>query len=194
MIDLEYHNKGKRVVGIDEAGRGCIAGSMFIAAVSFDFGFLEEINAIGLRDSKKLTSKKRFRLEEEIRKYSVSKIVSVSAEDINSGKNLNILSDIEAKKIYDEFGCCIYLFDGNRKISTIPEDIQYIEPKLDDKSLSVSAASILAKNAQVNFMIELDSRLPEYYFSKHKGYGTKQHYEMIRKFGVTEEHRKHWIK
>lgn len=211
--DKDYTNK--HVFGIDEAGRGPIAGPMFAGIVGFMPFFINEcqdqIESIGLKDSKQLSEKKRFAIEEDIyNKSSIQKVVEISAQDVDSAVNINDLFDKRVSEymvgiIQNHFGysgkkClsflkekCIILMDGNRKISGLPLDIQVARPKLDATSWSVAAASILAKNAQVRYMQNLDKKNPEYQFAKHKGYGTKLHFEVIKSFGFHEEHRKSWI-
>lgn len=167
--------------GIDEAGRGPWAGPMFIAGVIL----LDDI--VGLNDSKKLTQKKREKLFEEIINKSKYHIVLKSAKEIDefgiSSCLKNSILEImdKLKDFTSEF-----LIDGNTNFS-----IQKLknEVKADEKYSSVSAASILAKVSRDRFMNELSKAYPLYNFEKHKGYGTKEHLEVIKKFGRSEIHR-----
>lgn len=167
------------IVGIDEAGRGPLAGPVYAAAVLFSPSFRnEEIN-----DSKKLSPAKRERLFGLIEKEAVAYgIASVSAEEID---RLNIY---EATKV------C--MAEAIAQISA-PYDLVITDAmplrgmsrpvipmvRADAQCLSVAAASILAKVARDRFMRELDERYPEYGFARHKGYGTKAHLEALRRYG-----------
>jgi ribonuclease HII len=169
------------ICGIDEAGRGCIAGSMVVA------GVVLYSNIDGLRDSKKLSEKRREELYEIIIKNSLYKIVSISSRDIDEfgiSKSLNFaLNEIKKYISTDR-----YIFDGNcsYKVDNIETII-----KGDDKVPQISAASILAKVTRDR---EICSYNMPYSFDKHKGYGTKQHYEEIAKFGISNIHRKSFLK
>jgi len=168
------------ICGIDEAGRGPIAGPMVFAGVVL----LKEID--GITDSKKLTPKKREELYEKIIKNSINHIVWIYPDEIDKRglsfcikKALNeIKQNIKAKK---------YLFDGNTNFG-----ISGIEPiiKGDLKIKEIGAASILAKVSRDRYMIEIDKKYPHYNFKKHKGYITKEHVALIKKYGFCEIHRK----
>ena len=167
--------------GIDEAGRGPIAGPLTVAGAIIK----EEIQ--GLNDSKQLSEKKREFLFEEIKEKCDYHIVFTSAKEIDE-KGLSICLKNSIKEIMqnlkskaDEF-----LMDGNTSfgIKTLQHKI-----KADATVQEVSAASILAKVSRDRFMCEISSKYPNYDFQKHKGYGTKAHVEKIKKFGRCEEHR-----
>jgi len=167
--------------GIDEAGRGPLAGDLVMAGCILQ----EEIQ--GLNDSKKLTEKKREALYEEITASNAKyHIVKFSAADIDAHgishclrKGLEeILENLEA----DE-----YLFDGN---STFGVANLQTMVKADGKIPEVSAASILAKVSHDRDILELAKEYPQYQFEKHKGYGTKLHIEMIKKYGYSPIHRR----
>lgn len=167
--------------GIDEAGRGPIAGPLVVAGVVLT----NEI--VGLNDSKKLSEKKRDKLFEEIIKNSKYHIVFKSAKQIDDfGISFCLKSSIleimeNLKEFTDSF-----LMDGNTNfgIQNLKKEI-----KADAKYPSVSAASILAKVSRDRFMNEISSQYPNYNFQKHKGYGTKEHIEKIKKFGRCQIHR-----
>ena len=188
---LEYENKYydqgyKLVAGVDEAGRGPLAGPVFAAAVVFEKGtYIPEIN-----DSKKLTEKKREELFDVIKEKALYyNIVSVDENEIDK---INILAATlrcfnlavsGLGKLPD-----IALIDGNR-CGEMPTEIETVV-KGDARSMSIAAASILAKVARDRYITELDAKYPEYKFSKHKGYGTKEHLEAIAKYGPCPIHRK----
>ncbi len=166
--------------GIDEAGRGPIAGPLVIAGCVL----LKEIK--GLNDSKKLSAKKRERLFEEIIKNSVYHIEWIWPDEIDEkglsfaiAKGLKVIKqNIKAKK---------YLFDGNSSFGV--EGIETII-KGDSKIKEISAASILAKVSRDKYMIEIADKYPQFSFKKHKGYITKAHIEEIKKYGFSDIHRK----
>ena len=166
--------------GIDEAGRGPLAGSLVIAGVVLK-------NPIeGLMDSKKLTEKKRETLYPLVIENSEYHIVSFSAQEVDNvgiSKCLQIgLQSIQ--KHLPEFE---YLFDGN---STFGVENITTMIKADTKVAEVSAASILAKVTHDKEMIKMAKKYPEYGFEKHKGYGTKAHIEALLKYDRCEVHRK----
>lgn len=187
---FEYENKCREngfnlIAGVDEAGRGPLAGAVYAAAVIFDEGVYIE----GVNDSKKLTPKKRDALYDEIiQKAKAYCIFSVDEKTIDE---INILN-----ATYKAFqgaidGLCIkpdyVLIDGNRaKGIEIPHETVV---KGDAKSFSIAAASILAKVARDRYIEEADKIYPEYGFAAHKGYGTKAHLEAIAKYGPCLIHR-----
>ena len=190
-FDLKYYEKGiSLLAGVDEAGRGPLAGPVVAAAVIFEKGKYIE----GIKDSKKLTEKKREELYEQI--LSEALAVEVAVIDVDEIERLNILNAalkamktaVEKLNPKPEF----ILIDGNKKFTTnIPAEAIV---KGDAKSFVIGAASIVAKVTRDRIMRELDKRFPEYYWAKNKGYGTKQHIEAIKKYGVTEHHRKLFLR
>ena len=189
MWEIENERKAqgyKMIAGVDEAGRGPLAGPVCVASVILpDGAYLEKIN-----DSKKLTDKVKDKLYDEIKDIAVAySIVLVSHEEID---RLNILyatfkgmcDAVDGLSVKPDY----VLIDGN-KISgmEIPHECVV---KGDSKSISIAAASILAKVTRDRYMIELDKKYPEYNFKKHKGYPTKAHYEALKKYGASEVHRK----
>ncbi len=176
--------------GIDEAGRGPLAGDVYAAAVILGEGVFID----GLNDSKKLSEKKREQLFEEItEKAEAYCIATATAAEIDE---YNILGAtfLAMKRAYEglKIKPAYALIDGNRT----PELDVPCEAvvKGDSKSASIAAASILAKVARDRYMKELDERYPEYQFKKHKGYGTKLHYEMLSQYGMCPEHRRSFFK
>lgn len=187
----ELKNKGYEIVcGVDEAGRGPLAGPVFAAAVILPTG-LEDI---GINDSKKLSEKKREELFGIITEKAVSwAVASASEKEIDE---LNILNAtfLAMKRAVDTLTVRpdIALIDGNRKPNTGIEEVTLV--KGDAKSISIAAASVLAKVSRDRYLCELDDLYPEYQFKKHKGYPTKLHYEMIKKYGISPVHRLSFLK
>lgn len=194
-MDYEYENQAfadgfSTVCGIDEAGRGPLAGPVCAAAVILPPGL--EID--GLNDSKKLTEKKRDALFDIIREkavaYSVAMVDEKRIDEINILQATfeamrNAVSGLSVKPD-------IALIDGNQKPGLEIEERTVV--KGDAKSPSIAAASVLAKVTRDRFMLELDKTYPEYQFAKHKGYGTKLHYECIEKYGISPVHRLTFLK
>jgi len=182
-----FSEKGYRAIcGVDEAGRGPLAGPVFAAAVILPLGC--EMDS--LNDSKKLSPKKRDRLFDEICERAVSfSVASASVEEIDS---INILhaAMLAMKRAIEglEVSPDLALIDGNRAPHCTVETLPIV--KGDARSASIAAASILAKVSRDRVMDEMAERYPEYAFEKHKGYPTKLHYEMIEKHGVLPIHRK----
>ena len=173
------------ICGIDEAGRGPIAGPMVYAGVIFKRDIKEEWFNV-LTDSKKLTPKKREELFDKIKENSIYHIVFKSNNEIDE-KGLSKCIKESLIEIKEHLKAKKYLFDGNSsfKISGIEAII-----KGDLKIKEISAASILAKVSRDRYMIEISKKYPEYNFAKHKGYITKEHIELIKKYGLCEIHRK----
>ena len=183
---LPYLNKNLIEAGCDEAGRGCLAGSVYAAAVILPKDFQDE----ELNDSKQLTEHQRYKLREIIERNAIAWAVGVvSPEEIDK---INILNAsflamhraISSLKVKPEF----LLIDGNRfnKYKDIP--YQTIV-KGDGKYLSIAAASILAKTYRDDYMNKLDQEYPQYDWKDNKGYPTKKHRQAIRDYGVTPYHR-----
>ena len=171
----------KNLCGIDEAGRGPLAGTLVVA------GVILEKEILGLNDSKVLSEKKREKLFDEIKEKSKYHIVFKSAKEIDDfGISFCLKSSIlEIMEQLQEFSNN-FLMDGNTNfgIQNLKKEI-----KADAKYAQVSAASILAKVSRDRFMDEISPLYANYNFHKHKGYGTKAHIEAIRKFGRSDIHR-----
>jgi len=169
-----------KLCGIDEAGRGPIAGDLVIA------GCILNTKIEGLNDSKKLTPKKREFLYEQIVLNSLYHVVKFSALDIdNNGISLCLKNGLI--EIMDSLQSEEYLFDGN---TTFGVNGLNTMVKADGKVAEVSAASIIAKVTHDRDIIKEALKYPQYQFEKHKGYGTKLHVEMIKKHGYCEIHRR----
>ncbi len=189
-IENELYDAGfEFIAGVDEAGRGPLAGPVCAAAVILPKDAVVE----GINDSKKLSAKKRDILFDEIKSvaiaYAVEFVYPDVIDDINirQATALAMHNAVENLKQKADF----VIIDGN---DNIPYDIPYrYVIKGDAKSQTIAAASILAKVSRDRLMEELDEKYPEYGFAKHKGYGTKAHMEAIQKYGVTEVHRKSFM-
>ena len=179
------------VCGVDEAGRGPLAGPVYAAAVILPPDCVIE----GLNDSKKLSEKKREMLFNVIRERAVAYcIASASVEEI---EKYNIL---QATFLAMNRAVCglhcpanYALIDGNRVPDGLAIPCETVVGG-DAKSCSVAAASILAKVSRDRELTELDQRYPQYHFSKHKGYGTKEHIDAIRRYGPCEIHRMSFLR
>ena len=172
------------MAGVDEVGRGCLAGPVFAAAVILN----KNIDTKDIKDSKKLSFNKRILLSEYIKKNSIYALGIASVEEINK---INILN-----------ASLLSMKRALSKLKTKPS-IAYIDgpfaPKLnlkfktfikgDEKIKSISAASIIAKASRDLFMIKLSKKYPKYFWHKNFGYGTKDHLYGIKKHGVTKYHR-----
>ena len=196
MPDFSYENiarqKGyKFICGVDEAGRGPLAGPVCAAAVILPPDCIID----GLNDSKKISEKKREMLFEQIIQKAVS--YSVAYGTLEEIEKYNILEAtyLAMNRAIDGLSqkADFALIDGNR----IPKNIKIpceTVVKGDSKSCSVAAASIVAKVTRDRLMLEYDKKYPQYNFAKHKGYGTKAHYEAIKEYGVCEIHRLSFLK
>ena len=178
------------VCGIDEAGRGPLAGDVFAAAVIFNEGTVIE----GINDSKKLTEKKREQLFDEI--TSKARAYCIARASVEEIEELNILqADFRAmERAYSGLGvpAGIVLVDGNQ-LPEINARMRYVI-KGDATSASIAAASILAKVSRDRYMKQMAEIYPQYGFDKHKGYGTKAHYAAVEQYGLCEIHRKSFFK
>ena len=196
MPDYEFEkaavNSGfSCICGLDEAGRGPLAGPVCAAAVILPEGAVIE----GLDDSKKLTEKKREKLYDIIKETAVA--YSVAYGTLEEIETVNILEAtylamnraIEGLSVKPDFA----LIDGNRVPRGIKIPCETIV-KGDSKSMSIAAASVLAKVTRDRLMLEYDKKYPEYNFKKHKGYGTKEHTELIKQYGPCEIHRLSFLK
>ena len=189
-FDSEERKQSGIICGIDEAGRGPLAGDVYAAAVILPEGLV--IN--GLDDSKKLSEKKRELLFDEIiGKADAYCIAAATAAEIDEINILNAAM-LAMKRAFDGLSQrpVLALVDGN-KAPDLGIPVKTVV-KGDSLSASIAAASILAKVARDRYMLELDRKYPEYMFAKHKGYGTKLHYDMIAQYGLCPEHRRSFFK
>ena len=196
MLASHYY-EGKVEAGCDEAGRGCLAGSVYAAAVILPDGYQNEL----LNDSKQLTEKRRYELREIIERDAVAWAVGiVTPEEIDKMNILNasILAmhrALDQLKVRPE----AIIVDGNRFKKYSPplfgggrgEALPHTTiVKGDGKYLAIAAASILAKTYRDDYMNRLAEEYPQYDWLSNKGYPTKKHREAIRQFGITPYHRK----
>ena len=190
-LENELKAKGyETICGIDEAGRGPLAGPVFAAAVILPEG-LEDI---GINDSKKLSEKKRDILFDIIKEKAIA--FSIASADEKEIDEINILNAtfLAMKRAVEGLSVSpdIALIDGNRKPYTGIEELTVV--KGDAKSISIAAASILAKVSRDRYLMELDRQYPQYQFAQHKGYPTKLHYDMIKQYGISPVHRLSFLK
>lgn len=192
---LFYENEARRegcgtVCGIDEAGRGPLAGPVFAAAVVLPPGLMID----GLNDSKKLSPKKREELfgviEEKAAAFGIGFATETEIDEIN----ILQATFLAMKRAYLALGlpCDRALVDGNR-MPDLGVDTHTII-KGDSLCASIAAASILAKVSRDRLMREIDAAYPQYEFARHKGYGTKLHIELLRKYGPCPVHRRTFLK
>lgn len=193
---LEFENEAlgegyEIICGIDEAGRGPLAGPVCAACVVLPKGVVIE----GVNDSKKLSEKKRDALFDVIKEKALDYGIAFASE--KEIDEINILQATflamrraveKLEKVKPDFA----LIDGNKKPGLEIAERTII--KGDSKSANIAAASILAKVTRDRYMLEMAEKYPEYRFEKHKGYGTKLHYEMIEKYGLCDIHRKSFLK
>lgn len=185
LEDLNY------ICGIDESGRGCLSGPVFAAAVILPKDFESEL----IRDSKKLSEKKRLQAFELIKEVAISwgcYFIEPSVIDkinIQEATYLAMINSVNKLNVKPEH----LLVDGNRFTDKL--DIPYTcVVKGDDKYLSIAAASIVAKVTRDGYMKEIHNQYPNYAWDSNKGYGSKKHIETIRQYGITEQHRKSFLK
>lgn len=190
-FDKEFKKEGYNIIcGVDEAGRGPLAGPVYACAIIMKEDFIiPEVN-----DSKKLTEKKREALYDIILENALDwSVASVSEKEIDEINILNAtmkamdMAILGLKVVPD-----LALIDGNQNRDIKQNNKTII--KGDSKSYNIAAASIIAKVTRDRFIIKMDELYPQYGFKKHKGYGTKEHIENIRKYGPCEIHRRTFLK
>lgn len=197
--EIELMDKGYSLIaGVDEVGRGPLAGPVVAAACIFD----RDVDIVGIDDSKKLSEKKREQFFDEIKDkalaYGIGEASCEVIDEINILEATKLAMERaidEADKMLESKGrdrIQIVIFDAVKINDLKKEQMSVI--KGDQTYFSVAAASILAKVTRDNLMKEYDKVYPEYGFASNKGYGTKAHYEGIKKAGITEIHRKSFLK
>ncbi len=174
------------MAGVDEVGRGCLAGPVFAAAVILN----DNISIKGIKDSKKIPFKKRILLSKYIKKNSVYAIGSVSVKEINKTNILHasLLSMKRALKKLKQEPAVAYI-DGPFAPKNIKIKCKTVI-KGDEKITCIAAASIIAKVSRDLFMIKLGRKYPKYLWNKNFGYGTNDHLRGLKKYGITKHHRK----
>ena len=178
--------KINKMAGVDEVGRGCLAGPVFAAAVILNI----DINTKDIKDSKKIPFRKRILLSEYIKKNSIYAVGTASVEEINKINILNA-SLLSMKRALSKLKLkpSMAYIDG----LFVPKNME-IKCKAfikgDEKIISIAAASIVAKATRDLFMIKLGKKFPKYRWNKNFGYGTAEHIKSLRKYGITKHHRK----
>ncbi len=180
--------KIRKVAGVDEVGRGCLAGPVFAAAVILN----KNIKIKGIRDSKKIPFKERISLSRYIKKNSVYAVATASVKEINKINILNasLLSMKRALKKLKKKPSVAYI-DGPFSPKNIKLKCKTII-KGDEKITCIAAASIIAKVSRDRFMIKLSKKYPKYLWNKNFGYGTTDHLRGLKKYGITKHHRKNF--
>lgn len=189
--EMELLNKNyKYIAGVDEVGRGPLAGPVYAAAVILH----PNINIYGIRDSKKLTEEKRNKLSEEIKEKCTAYSIGIATrEEIDEYNILNATKlamkrAIEGLDVKPE-----YILVDAVTIQEV-ETPQMPIIKGDDLSVSIGAASIIAKVERDRYMYGMAERYPQYLFDRNKGYGTRDHIDAIKKYGICELHRRTFVK
>ena len=176
--------------GVDEAGRGPLAGPVCAAAVMLPPGTVIE----GLNDSKKLTEKKRDALYDEICAAAVTYGIAFATVEEIEQYNILGATFLAMRRAVDQLSAVpgLVLVDGNRDPGLLLPTECVV--KGDGRCADIAAASILAKVTRDRYMLEMAKRYPQYGFEKHKGYGTKDHYTALREYGPSEIHRPSFLK
>ena len=186
MLASHYY-EGKVEAGCDEAGRGCLAGSVYAAAVILPSDYQNDL----LNDSKQLTEKKRYQLREIIQRDAVAWAVGIVSPDEIDKINILNASILAMHRALDQLKVRpeAIIVDGNKfkPYQNLPHTTIV---KGDGKYLSIAAASILAKTYRDDYMNELAKEFPQYDWLSNKGYPTKKHRDAIRQYGITPYHRK----
>jgi len=185
--ERELYKKYNLIAGVDEAGRGPLAGPLLVAAVILGE---EGLRIEGLNDSKKLTEKKREQLYPKIIEKALAwSIIEISSQEVDEKNVLQATLDGMAKTIFDlKIKPDICLIDGNKLPPQIA-DFSIAVVKGDSTYASIAAASILAKVYRDRIMINFHEQYPHYNFIRNKGYGTKEHIDAIKRYGITPLHR-----
>ncbi len=189
--ETRLHDQGYRLIaGVDEAGRGPLAGPVYAAAVILP----ENVRLDGINDSKKLSEKKREELFEEIIQIAVDYAIYPVDETVIDRINILNATHVAMNGAVNSLKTApdYVIIDGNSiKGMELPHETLV---KGDAKSISIAAASILAKVSRDRYITEMAKKYPEYGFEKHKGYGTKAHTDAILKHGICPIHRRTFLK
>ena len=190
-LENEIYEEGYELIcGVDEAGRGPLAGPVCAAAVILP----RDLEIPGLNDSKKLSEKKREELFELIKDKAISYgIAFATVEEIEEVNILNATFLAMNRAIAQlQPQPQLALIDGNRTKGIEMESRSVV--KGDSRCADIAAASVLAKVSRDRYMLTMAEKFPQYHFEKHKGYGTKLHYEALREYGPSEIHRPSFLK
>ena len=193
-FEIPLWEKGYNALGIDEAGRGAFAGPLSVGGAIFDSKIARELLNFGINDSKLLTPKKRESLYLEIKKHAIFSHVEFIDLTVINEIGIGKATFLGMKNIYDRaekiLGNTFCLIDAFK----IPEVINQNAVIHGDRvSVSIAAASILAKVERDNLMSKLGKKYPEYGFEVHKGYGTLLHRNALKSFGASIHHRTQFI-
>ena len=182
----------KLFCGVDEAGRGPLAGPVVVASCVMPL--TDDKIIVGIDDSKKLTEKQRKELYDKIKEIAIHYSIQEVDEKIIDEINILNATKLGMKNVIESLnaGIDLALIDAVKNLDVSIDQIAII--KGDATSYSIAAASILAKVHRDNLMQELDKQYPEYNFAKHKGYGTAEHIKLLKQFGARKKHRKSFIK
>ncbi len=189
-LDESFHNKKRILVGIDEVGRGPLAGPVVACAVILPY----DVDLFGIKDSKKLSKEQREIFYEKIMEQAIS--VGIGLVEHDEIDKINILQAtfkamrealLDLKMDYD-----VIAVDGNLKIEYITCE-QHTITKGDDKSVVIAAASIVAKVTRDRIMNKYSEEFPQYDWNSNKGYGSQKHYDAIKEHGITPLHRKSFL-
>lgn len=188
-FERKYENY-EYICGVDEVGRGPLAGPVVAAAVILP----KNCNILYLNDSKKMSDKKRRMLSQEIKEKAVSYGIGIVSEKIIDEINILQATYLAMQEAVKNLSVTPDILLNDAVIIPNVEIEQVKIIKGDAKSISIAAASIIAKVTRDDMMIELSKKYPGYGFERHKGYGTKVHYEALEQYGVTEIHRLTYLK
>jgi ribonuclease HII len=190
-LENEIYGEGYTLLcGVDEAGRGPLAGPVYAAAVILPRGLVIE----GLDDSKKLTERKREALFDPIREQAIAYGIAFATVEEIEERNILNATFLAMNRAIEKLGPApeLALIDGNRNTGiTFPSRCVV---KGDAKCADIAAASVLAKVSRDRYMLEMAEQYPQYRFEQHKGYGTKLHYDMLREYGPSPIHRMSFLK
>ena len=193
-LEKSFHRKNLLIAGVDEVGRGCLAGPVYSAAVILDYDHLFSLDSSTLaliRDSKKLSEKQREKIIPVIEEIALAHAISSSS--VQEIDNLNILGAtfLAMNRALASLSRRpdITLVDGNKEIKGY-KGKQETLIKGDSLAFCIAAASILAKDARDKYMQNISEKFPDYGFESHVGYGTKKHLEALKEHGVLNIHRK----
>ena len=183
--EIKWWSEGKEyIIGMDEAGRGPLAGPLVVAAVCFPKDFHHD----EIYDSKKVSEKKREQMFEIIKQEALEYHIKVVTPKEIDELNIYRATQKAMEDLVSEFKTVDGVLTDAMPLPHVSNDVIAIV-KGDQKSVSIAAASILAKVTRDRMMIDYDQMYPEYGFKDHKGYGTKKHLEAIEKYGVLDIHR-----
>ena len=188
--NTHYSDNVTYICGVDEAGRGPLAGPVCAAAVILP----RDLEIPGLTDSKKLTDKKRRELFPIIKEQAIAYGIGFASEQEIDEINILQATFLAMQRAIDQLEgkADLALIDGNRQKDFGLPAVTVV--KGDSLSASIAAASVLAKVTRDDLMLEMAETYPEYGFEIHKGYGTKAHYEALRKYGASPIHRQSFLK